>query len=59
MPILEREVGWNFQKDVDCYIPTQVAKWINKSMSNELSFPIEKLFKSLINLEMLELAIFQ
>ncbi|KEI90258.1 3-oxoacyl-ACP synthase [Clostridium botulinum B2 433] len=45
LPILEREVGWNFQKDVDCYIPTQVAKWINKSMSNELSFPIEKIIQ--------------
>lgn len=43
LPILEEQLGWNFQTDIDHYVPTQVAKWINQSMSKELHFPIEKI----------------
>lgn len=43
LPLLSAEVGWDFTKDIDHYIPTQVAKWINYSMSKELNFPIEKI----------------
>ncbi|HBM7176462.1 ketoacyl-ACP synthase III [Enterococcus faecium] len=43
LPLLSSEVGWDFTKDIDYYVPTQVAKWINQSMSKELNFPIEKI----------------
>ncbi len=43
LPLLSSEVGWDFTKDIDHYVPTQVAKWINQSMSKELNFPMEKI----------------
>lgn len=43
LPLLSSQIGWDFTKDVDHYIPTQVAKWINQSMSQELGFPMEKI----------------
>lgn len=43
LPMLSTEIGWDFAKDIDYYIPTQVAKWINQSMSQELGFPMEKI----------------
>lgn len=43
MPVLQNGLGWDFCSDIDCYIPTQVAKWLNKSMADELGFPIEKI----------------
>lgn len=43
LPLLSAQIGWDFTKDIDHYIPTQVAKWINQSMSQELGFPMEKI----------------
>ncbi len=45
MPIMKEEIGWDLSTEVDCYVPTQVAKWINYSMSKELNFPMEKIIQ--------------